>query len=79
MPYCKKCQNTRFFGSSKISPAAPSANGPLSGMFADFDGQGEIVSVTRMGADKRTAMAATEDPRKFFDLCLRCGSQDIEW
>jgi hypothetical protein len=79
MPYCKKCHNNRFFGSSKVPPAAPSANGPLSGLFADFNGQGEIASVTRMGADKKTAMAATADPQDYFDVCLRCGSQDVEW
>jgi hypothetical protein len=79
MPHCKVCGNTRLFGTSKVPPAAPTANGPVSGLAADFDQTGHITSITRLGADKSTVRAATAQPRDYFDVCLQCGSQDIEW
>ncbi|MDR3560046.1 MAG: hypothetical protein P4N59_01205 [Negativicutes bacterium] len=79
MPYCKICHNARLFGSSKVPPAAPSANGPLSGLNADFDLAGKMTSVTRLGADKAAVRAATANPRDYFDVCLKCGSSEIEW
>jgi hypothetical protein len=79
MPRCKTCGNTRLFGASKVPPAAPTANGPISGMSADFDQAGNITSVTRLGAEKAAVRAATVQPRDYFDVCLKCGSQDIEW
>jgi len=79
MPRCKTCGNTRLFGTSKVPPAAPTANGPISGLTADFDPAGNITSITRLGAEKSTVRAATAQPREYFDVCLRCGSQEVEW
>jgi hypothetical protein len=79
MPYCKKCHNTQLFGSSKVPPASSAANGPVSGLLGEFDPQGQIVSITRLGADKAITRSATKDPDQYFDVCLQCGSQDIDW
>jgi len=79
MPYCRKCGNRRLFAASSVSPAAPTANGPVSGLYADFAADGSLATITRMGAEKSTAKAAGANPAEYFDTCLVCGGQDIEW
>lgn len=79
MPYCRICRNKHRFGSSQVPPVAPTANGPVSGLLGDFDGAGNLLSVTRLGADKATATAAGREPQSYFDVCPNCGSQDITW
>lgn len=79
MPRCKVCGSTRSFGSSKVSPAAQYANGPLSGMIGEFDASGRILQVSSQGADKTMIHSAVDQPEFYFDFCLCCGSKDIEW
>lgn len=79
MPVCKQCGNSRLFGSSKVPPAAPTANGPVSGLLGNFEPGGELATVSRVGADKKTARQAGVNPQEYFDICLRCGSQQIDW
>lgn len=79
MPYCRVCGNRRSFVAGRVPPAAPTANGPPSGLMATFDPQGELATVTRLGADKSTVQAARDNPREYFDTCLACGSTDIAW
>lgn len=79
MPTCRTCGNRRSFVASGVSPVAPTANGLPSGLMATFNPDGELATVTRQGADKRTAQAARENPREYFDMCLTCGSRDVAW
>ncbi len=79
MPYCKVCGNRRTFGSSRVPPASPFANGPSSGIVADFNSDDKISMVSSMGVDKNTLNAATRDPEEYFDTCLYCGNQNLEW
>ncbi|ADG82474.1 hypothetical protein [Thermincola potens] len=79
MPKCNICGNRVSFGSSRIPPAAPTANGPISGLVANFDGEGSISEMECMGADLDTAQEAWENPRTYFDICLECASNDISW
>lgn len=79
MPYCRSCGNRRLFAASSVPPAAPTANGFASGLLGDFDTGGELVTITRLGADKATVRAAGGQPADYFDTCLACGSQDIDW
>lgn len=79
MPKCKVCGNTHSFGSSKIIPAAPSANGPVSAMVGDFDTESHIIRISSLGADKAAINAASRWPQEYFDICLKCGSHEIEW
>lgn len=79
MPYCRSCGNNRLFAASSVPPAAPTANGLASGLLGDFDTGGELVTITRLGADKATARAAGGKPADYFDTCLACGSQDVDW
>lgn len=79
MPYCRACGNRRLFAASSVPPAAPTANGLMSGLLGDFAATGGLSTVTRLGADKATATAAGEHPADYFDTCLACGSQDVEW
>ncbi|MBP2649911.1 MAG: hypothetical protein H6Q74_736 [Firmicutes bacterium] len=79
MPYCKQCANSRLFGSSKVPPVAPTANGSISGMMGNFDVNGQIESIISMGADKKTLIAARVTPKEYFDLCLACYSQNVGW
>ena len=79
MPRCKLCGNTHSFGSSKIEPAAQYANGPLSGIMGDFNDQNEIIQLSSLGVAKAAIAAASDRPQDYFDLCLQCGSQEIEW
>ncbi|VBB08556.1 Hypothetical protein LUCI_3834 [Lucifera butyrica] len=78
MPRCRVCGNTSSFGSSRIPPPAQSANGPLSGLAGDFNGN-EIVRTRSLGADKQVTTAALDNPAAFFDICLYCGSQEVDW
>ena len=79
MPYCRACGNRRLFAASSVPPAAPTANGPMSGLLGDFAANGGLDTITRLGADKVTVRAASRNPAEYFDTCLACGSQDIEW
>ncbi|MBP2644822.1 MAG: hypothetical protein H6Q75_262 [Firmicutes bacterium] len=79
MPYCKECANTRLFGSSKVPPVAPTANGCVSAMLGHFREDGQIESISSVGADKKTLIAARVSPEEYFDLCLSCYSQEIVW
>ncbi len=79
MPYCRSCGNRHMFGASRVPPVSPTANGPASGLIADFDDSGDLVTITRLGADKVTAKAAGGHPSEYFDTCLACGSQDVDW
>ncbi|HMM22502.1 MAG TPA: hypothetical protein PKA10_17405 [Selenomonadales bacterium] len=79
MPVCRNCGNNRLFGSSLISPAAPTANGPMTGIMADFQPGGELGTITQMTTDRKEASRAAARPREYFDTCLKCGSQDVDW
>jgi len=79
MPVCRSCGNRRMFGASRISPAAPTANGPMTGIIADFESNGELGTLTRMNTDRKEAARAAANPSEYFDTCLKCGSQDIDW
>ncbi|CUH96360.1 hypothetical protein P22_2450 [Propionispora sp. 2/2-37] len=78
MPRCLDCGNTKSFVSSVVSPASQYANGPLSGLIADFADE-TLQQVTSLGADKKTINAANAKPQEFFDTCFYCGSQQISW
>jgi len=62
-----------------VPPAIPSANGPFSGIVADFNSDDKINMVSSMGVNKNTINAATRDPKEYFDTCLYCGNQNLEW
>lgn len=79
MPICKECKNTQSFGSSYFPPETPTANGPISGLMADFNGDGEITEMSTLGPTIDEAQEAWEEPRKYFDTCYICGSEKIEW
>ncbi len=79
MPHCTRCGNAFSFGSSMIPPAALTANGPISGLVANFDRDGYITEMESTGADIDTAQEAWEKPNEFFDLCYECGSSRIDW
>ncbi len=79
MPKCRNCGNEVSFGSSRIPPVAPTANGPISGLVANFDCGGSIVEMNSIGADIDTAQEAWEEPQEYFDVCFTCGSKDIVW
>ncbi len=79
MPHCLNCGNELTFGTSKIPPVAPAANGPISGLVADFQGDNSITSMESMGASIDEAQEAWENPRNFFDVCYDCGSSKIKW
>lgn len=79
MPVCRGCGNRRLFSSSKIPPAAPTANGPSSGVIGTFAADGQLETVTGIGTDGRHTAQATAHPRAYFDTCLRCGSLDLDW
>lgn len=78
MPYCRHCGNSRRFGSSRVPSPAPYANGPLSGLMADYDGS-TLTGLTRLGADRAAQREAQRSPETYFDLCYQCGGTDIEW
>lgn len=79
MPKCKECGNSYSFGSSSAPPAAPTANGPLSGIIGQFDSQSQVVSMNSWGASKTMLREAVVNPQQFFDTCTKCGSQMIDW
>lgn len=79
MPRCKICGNTYSFGSSRVEPIAPSANGLISGMVGNFDHTNAIVSINSLGANKTIINDAAEQPQSYFDICVNCGSQQVEW
>jgi len=62
-----------------VPPVAPAANGPVSGLIANFDEQGYITEMESMGADLDTAQKAWERPVDFFNICYECGSNNIIW
>lgn len=79
MPRCKVCGNTQSFGSSKVDSVAPSANGAISGLVGNFNNDDEILSINSLGANKTIINEAAEQPQSYFDICLNCGSQQVEW
>ncbi len=79
MPHCRACGNRRLFAASRVPPASPTANGFASGLLGDFAANGGLVTITRLGADKAIARAAGGQPDEYFDTCLACGGQDIDW
>ena len=79
MPRCAVCGNTLSFGSSDVPPAAPTANGPISGLVANFDEEGYITEMESVGADLDTAQEAWEKPSEYSDVCYECGSNQIVW
>lgn len=79
MPKCLSCGNTVSFGSTAVSPAAPTANGPFSGLVANFDEKGYITDMESMGADLEAIQEAWEDPAEYFNICYLCGSEEIDW
>lgn len=79
MPRCARCGNTLSFGSSLIPPAAPTANGLVSGLIANFDKDGYITEMEGAGTDIDTAQEAWERPGEYFDMCAECGSEEINW
>lgn len=79
MPRCTRCGNDLSFGSQSVPPAAPTANGPVSGLIANFDEEGYITEIESLGADMNTTQDAWENPREYFDVCFECGSKDIIW
>ena len=79
MPKCANCGNLMSFGSSLVPPVAPTANGPVSGLVANFDLDGFITEMESMGADLDTAQQAWEKPIEYFDVCYECGGTQIDW
>lgn len=79
MPKCKNCGNSYSFGSSAAPPAAPTANGPLSGIIGQFDQQSQMVSMNSWGVSKNMRWQAVANPQQFFDTCTKCGGQMIDW
>lgn len=79
MPYCKDCGNSLYFISSSVSPVAPTAAGPASGLVGRFDAQGELVELESMGATDETRRKAAVNPVVYFDTCAECGSNRVVW
>jgi len=79
VPKCVRCGNTFSFGSSGVPPAAPAANGPVSGLIANFDEQGYITEMDSMANNLDLVQEAWEMPKEFFDTCYECGSNEIIW
>ncbi len=79
MPRCARCGNTLSFGSTYVPPVAPTANGPVSGLVADFDRDGYITEMESLGADLDTAQEAWESPEEYFNICYQCGSEQVIW
>lgn len=78
MPRCARCGNAKLFGSSKLPPIAPYSNGPLSALVGDF-AENSVSNITSIGADKEITTLAFKRPEDYFDTCMKCGSQDLEW
>jgi len=79
MPKCAECGNSYSFGSSGAPPAAPTANGPVSGLIANFDEDGYITEMDCLVNDLDMAQDAWETPEEYFDTCYECGSNKIIW
>lgn len=79
MPKCMNCGNTKSFGVSSVFPASPTANGPSSGLWADFDESGQLVEVMSNRSEVEQRDILTENPKSVIDLCMNCGSRDIKW
>lgn len=79
MPRCARCGNTLSFGSSYVPPTAPTANGPVSGLVANFDQDGYITEMESMTSDLEAVQEAWERPTDYFNVCYECGSEEIEW
>lgn len=79
MPKCLECGNEESFGSLRIPPVAPTANGPISGLVADFDAEGYITEMESLNGDIDIAQEAWEKPAEYFDVCYVCGSKRISW
>lgn len=79
MPKCSTCGNTLSFGSSLVPPVAPTANGPVSGLIANFDNDGFITEMDSLGAGLDLAQEAWESPGEYFDMCYECGGNQIIW
>lgn len=79
MPRCARCGNTQTFGSSYVPPAAPTANGPVSGLIADFDKDGYISEMESLTSDLDSVQEAWERPVEYFNVCYECGSNEIYW
>ena len=79
MPKCMECGNDLSFGSTLIPPVAPTANGPVSGLIADFDSDGYITEMESINGDIDAAQDAWESPKEYFDICYVCGSSRINW
>ncbi|MFZ3172183.1 MAG: hypothetical protein WA118_09395 [Carboxydocellales bacterium] len=79
MPTCKVCGNTTHFGCSQCPPEAPEANGPASSLMANFDQEGYLDYFESLGAEEEITQHAWEDPQGYFDMCMECGSNNVEW
>ncbi len=79
MPRCARCGNTLSFGSSYVPSTAPTANGPVSGLVANFDNEGYITEMDSLTSDLNAVQEAWERPEEYFDICYNCGSEDIYW
>lgn len=79
MPKCLDCGNEESFGSKEIPGVAPTANGPITGLVANFDREGYISQIESMNGDIDLAQEAWERPQDFFDICYVCGSDRIIW
>lgn len=79
MPRCLICGNTTHFGSSQCPPEVPEANGPMSSLQANFDFEGYMETMESIGAEEEITRHAWEDPQGYFDMCLECGSNNVEW
>ena len=77
VPKCRKCGNTVGFGVGSIDPPAKTAQGPVCGLWGEFDGNGDMVRVmsTRSDNEQRDELAANPD---MVDTCMECGSRDID-
>ena len=79
MPYCRDCGNSIFFTSSMVSPAAPAATGPASGLVGRFDDDGALVEMDSLGADDEIRRHAVANPLVYFNTCMECGSTNVAW
>lgn len=79
MPSCKRCGNQRLFGASKVQSVVPYTNGPVSGLIGHFHATGDVETITSMGVDKEITTLAFRRPEDYFDLCLVCGSSELQW
>ena len=79
MPKCASCGNKLSFGSSYVPPSSPTANGPVSGLIADFDDDGLITEMESLTGDLKSVQEAWDNPSRFFNICYECGSNDIVW